>query len=88
VYCDEKATFFNQCHRDTARCLHERQGRGIRFLIAEKYPLNHNLRGNMTKHIQILAASASAFALLATAPAFAQSADDIIIVSAKKRLLL
>jgi outer membrane receptor protein involved in Fe transport len=39
----------------------------------------------MTKHIQILAASASAFALLATAPAFAQSADDIIIVSATKR---
>ena len=43
----------------------------------------------MTKRIHLLAASASAFALLATAPAFAQSADDadddVIIVSATKR---
>ncbi|MEP3654348.1 MAG: TonB-dependent receptor [Litorimonas sp.] len=40
----------------------------------------------MTKRFSILAASASAFALLATAPAFAQdSADDVIIVSATKR---
>lgn len=40
----------------------------------------------MTKHTSILAASASVFALLATAPAFAQSTDDdVIIVSATKR---
>jgi len=42
----------------------------------------------MTKRISILTASASVFALLATAPAFAQSSDDIddvIIVSATKR---
>jgi outer membrane receptor protein involved in Fe transport len=40
----------------------------------------------MTKRFSLLAASASAFALLATAPAFAQDADeDVIIVSATKR---
>ncbi|WP_427453766.1 TonB-dependent receptor [Litorimonas sp. WD9-15] len=40
----------------------------------------------MTKTTTLLAASASAFALLATAPAFAQSsADDVIIISATKR---
>ena len=40
----------------------------------------------MTKTTTLLAASASAFALLATAPAFAQDADeDVIIVSATKR---
>lgn len=39
----------------------------------------------MTKTTTLLAASASAFALLATAPAFAQSDDDVIIVSATKR---
>ncbi len=40
----------------------------------------------MTKRFSILAASASAFALLATAPAFAQDTDDdVIIVSATKR---
>jgi len=40
----------------------------------------------MTKRFSILAASASAFALLATAPAFAQdSADDVIVISATKR---
>ena len=40
----------------------------------------------MTKRFTLLAASASAFALLATAPAFAQdSNDDVIIVSATKR---
>jgi len=40
----------------------------------------------MTKQLSILAASASAFALLATAPAFAQdNDDDVIIVSATKR---
>ena len=40
----------------------------------------------MTKRFSLLAASASAFALLATAPAFAQDADeDTIIVSATKR---
>lgn len=38
----------------------------------------------MTKRTSILAASASAFALLATAPAFAQD-SDVIIVSATKR---
>jgi len=40
----------------------------------------------MTKTTTLLAASASAFALLATAPAYAQDADDdVIIVSATKR---
>jgi len=40
----------------------------------------------MTKRLSILAASASAFAVLATAPAFAQDdADDVIIISATKR---
>ena len=40
----------------------------------------------MTKRFSLLAASASAFALLSTAPAFAQDADDdVIIVSATKR---
>ena len=40
----------------------------------------------MTKRFTLLAASASAFALLATAPAFAQDRDDdVIIVSATKR---
>lgn len=40
----------------------------------------------MTKRFTLLAASASAFALLSTAPAFAQdSDDDVIIVSATKR---
>jgi len=39
----------------------------------------------MTKHTHLLAASVSVFALLATAPAFAQTADDVIIVSATKR---
>jgi len=42
--------------------------------------------GFMTKRFSILAASASAFALLATAPAFAQDTDDdVIIISATKR---
>jgi len=42
----------------------------------------------MTKHISILAASASIFALFASDPAFAQSSDeneDVVIVSAAKR---
>ena len=40
----------------------------------------------MTKQISLWVASTSAFALLATAPAFAQSADDdVVIVSATKR---
>ena len=40
----------------------------------------------MTNRFTLLAASASAFALLATAPAFAQDTDDdVIIVSATKR---
>ena len=42
----------------------------------------------MTKHISILAASASIFALFASDPAFAQSSDeneDVVIVSATKR---
>lgn len=39
----------------------------------------------MTNRTSLLAASASAFALLATAPAFAQDNDDVIIVSATKR---
>ena len=40
----------------------------------------------MTNRFSLLAASASAFALLATAPAFAQDTDDdVIIVSATKR---
>ncbi len=40
----------------------------------------------MTKRFSILAASASTFALLATAPAFAQDAgDDVIVISATKR---
>jgi len=39
----------------------------------------------MTKYTSILAGSASVFALLATAPAFAQDADDLIIISATKR---
>lgn len=40
----------------------------------------------MTKRFSLLAASASALAVLATAPAFAQDdADDVIIISATKR---
>jgi outer membrane receptor protein involved in Fe transport len=39
----------------------------------------------MTNRTSFLAASVSAFALLATAPAFAQDNDDVIIVSATKR---
>ena len=40
----------------------------------------------MTKRFTLLAASASAFALLTTAPAFAQdNGDDVIIISATKR---
>ena len=39
----------------------------------------------MTKYTSLLAGSVSAFALLATAPAFAQDADDVIIISATKR---
>ncbi len=41
----------------------------------------------MTNRIKLLTASASAFALLATAPAFAQDAadEDVIIISATKR---
>ena len=40
----------------------------------------------MTKRISILGASASILALLSSVPAFAQSADDdVIIVSATKR---
>lgn len=50
-------------------------------------PLNNNTWENMTNRTSLLAASASAFALLATAPAFAQDAadEDVVIISATKR---